>query len=882
MIELKNVWKTYSISKKEQVQAIKNISLTLPNRGMIFITGKSGSGKSTLLNLLGLLDNPDEGQILVDGMDVSKFKSSEVDSFRNTFVGFVFQEYNLIDNFNVYDNVEIVLDLQGKNKSKELVNNALDMVGISELAQRKINELSGGQKQRVALARTIAKDAKMILADEPTGNLDSENSEQVFSILKTLSKDRLVVVVTHDVELANKYGDRVLELYDGVFLQDVSKVGLDAHFEVVNFVKSKLSLLKSLKLSFGFLNKKRLKIIVIIFLIALCLTSFGFTYLLTEFNINKVHAETMVEKNESRVEIVKKIVGKNFSSDSAVVTFTEDEVLEVSDMLDMKFTKVYRAVENNSYLSFFNTAFNYDSELIPYAYYDLTPDDVIFLEYSDNDFSQLKIIGEKPINANEVIISKVFADYIIKMGVNVRKFDANGYPIIEKVYPKDYNDLINSKNKIVLGTSFIVVSGITDDDLTKYEYLKDTLSADMDITPTEDYIEFITKHKSRISEVIVANNFFETFPIKDNNRVEYEFYRISYNYKGKKIYDNNISLLTNRIKYFNGITDIETDNIGVNEIVMGPELFNELYGDDYNKKVIELKNKLMADYYEAVKIREENIKKNKELGYQYEEIAPVTKPDLYAVEKQFRRQYIIDKKIIGSNIPLTINDLYLRTQDEKTKDFGEYTIIGFCEDCLDTYYSKDSVFKDYMRDNFEVFSIYFDESNEQKLEEIFDRFPEADAKYISKSIYSGIILAVKQVVKKIAVVAKYVSILLLVFLIVLFFYFMITSVESNRKDIGILRSLGAKISDIYKIFYLESFILGIFALGLSSLGCYFSVKFVNNIISTNLFIDIKPIMFKNEIVLILFVLLILLITLSFGLPVLKISKIKPIDSISEK
>lgn len=184
MIKLENVTKTYKMSKDNNVYALNNVSLNLPNKGLVFITGVSGSGKSTLLNVLGLLDKPNSGDIYIEGKNTKSFKTKQIDYYRNTYVGFIFQEYNLLSNLNVSKNVELALNLQHKKKAKVEVKEVLERVGLNGLEKRKINELSGGQKQRVAIARAIIKNPHIILADEPTGNLDTENSKQIFSLLK--------------------------------------------------------------------------------------------------------------------------------------------------------------------------------------------------------------------------------------------------------------------------------------------------------------------------------------------------------------------------------------------------------------------------------------------------------------------------------------------------------------------------------------------------------------------------------------------------------------------------------------------------------------------------------------------------------------------------
>ena len=226
MIKIKGLSKIYK-TKHVEVNALRGIELNLPSVGMVFLLGKSGSGKTTLLNCVSGLDKPTAGVIEYDGVDINAMSQFEVDSFRNYNVGFVFQDYNLLDEYNVKKNIELVLDLQGEKNPEEITSNALAIVGLAGYEKRKLKELSGGQRQRVAIARAIAKDSKIICADEPTGNLDSENGEEVFKILKEISKRKLVLIVTHDRDSAHEYGDRVIEIVDGAISIDITVEAVD-------------------------------------------------------------------------------------------------------------------------------------------------------------------------------------------------------------------------------------------------------------------------------------------------------------------------------------------------------------------------------------------------------------------------------------------------------------------------------------------------------------------------------------------------------------------------------------------------------------------------------------------------------------------------------
>ncbi|MCL2797412.1 MAG: ATP-binding cassette domain-containing protein, partial [Firmicutes bacterium] len=223
MLSVKNLTKTYKTKDGVLVRALDDVTLDFPDTGMVFLLGKSGSGKSTLLNVAGGLDVPDAGEIIVKGKSSKTFAGSDFDSYRNTYVGFVFQEYNVINEFSVAENIALALQLQGKKNDGVAVEEILKRVELDGLGKRKPLTLSGGQKQRVAIARALVKEPEIIMADEPTGALDSATGKQVFDTLKRLSADKLVVVVSHDREFAETYGDRIIELSDGRVISDVSK-----------------------------------------------------------------------------------------------------------------------------------------------------------------------------------------------------------------------------------------------------------------------------------------------------------------------------------------------------------------------------------------------------------------------------------------------------------------------------------------------------------------------------------------------------------------------------------------------------------------------------------------------------------------------------------
>ncbi len=223
MLEVKHLRKEYRTKNGVITKALDDVSLTFAETGMVFILGKSGSGKSTLLNVCGGLDRADSGEIIIKGKSSNEFSGQDFDSYRNTYVGFVFQEYNILEEFTVEENIALALELQNKKRDKAVIDKILADVDMTSFASRKPNTLSGGQKQRVAIARALVKEPEIIMADEPTGALDSKTGQQVFDTLKKLSETKLVIVISHDRDFAEQYGDRIIELKDGKVISDQTR-----------------------------------------------------------------------------------------------------------------------------------------------------------------------------------------------------------------------------------------------------------------------------------------------------------------------------------------------------------------------------------------------------------------------------------------------------------------------------------------------------------------------------------------------------------------------------------------------------------------------------------------------------------------------------------
>lgn len=221
MLKLKNIVKEYPTGDSKVV-ALRGVSIEFRKSEFVSILGHSGCGKTTLLNIIGGLDQYTTGDLIIEGKSTKDFKDSDWDTYRNHSVGFVFQNYNLIPHQSVLSNVELALTLSGvsREERRERAKVALEKVGLGDQLGKKPNQMSGGQMQRVAIARALVNNPEILLADEPTGALDSETSVQIMDLLKEISKDRLVIMVTHNPELAERYSTRIIRLVDGKIVSD--------------------------------------------------------------------------------------------------------------------------------------------------------------------------------------------------------------------------------------------------------------------------------------------------------------------------------------------------------------------------------------------------------------------------------------------------------------------------------------------------------------------------------------------------------------------------------------------------------------------------------------------------------------------------------------
>lgn len=875
MIELQNITKIYESKKKEKTIALDNISLKIGNKGMVFIVGKSGSGKSTLLNVIGGLDKYNSGDLLINGKSTKNFKSKDFDFYRNTYVGFIFQEFNILEEYNVYQNISLAMKLQHKKVSKEKLNQLLNIVGMQDLGDRKINELSGGQKQRVAIARAIVKSPDIILADEPTGNLDKNTSEQIFELLKNLSQEKLVVVISHDIESAQKYADRIIEISDGKVINDTNPNTINTG-EPFKVVKSFLPFIEAIKLAFSNLRFKRLRLFFTILLTALALIFFGLSQTLTKFNIPYSHAETMINENESSIKVSKNLSknefdGKYYDSGQKYA-FNNSDITFIEKELEYETNKAYVLFENNEQLKFNVDLSGVKGKDGLNAYYTFMLNDMQFVELKNQDFTKMHVIGKIPTNNNEIMIHKYLADYFMKLGVMIVDNSNNEYKT-EYYKPESYEQIISDQKMIKLGSNKVKIVGIIADNLNKYQYLKD-LSIQQITSSTNNYFssreqykynEFNYKIQDQAKIIYVPAGFVDGLSLEENDTIDSDKYSITVFINGNEHYTNSdVGYLHSKISISDGKITKEINNLKESEVVINTTYLDAVSDNQYSK--------LLDDYKKKYNESNKNNEGNEEVILSDKELTT-----------KFTNNYLIENNIIGSKISLVLKS---NEKNEESKDYryDNLEIIGLAvnNDQNKVYFSKDLI-ENNVKPRSEIIYLYFTENNLNKLENIFNEFPiDGTTKFISHTVYSNTINSVVLVLSTIKNVAFYSSIVFSVFAMLLLINFITVSITYSKKQIGILRAIGARRKDVFKIFLYEGYMIGLISIILAVIGIIIICSTTNSYIINRLFFNIKFIIFTKEVALLLLISVLIVIFIASLFIVNKISKMKPIDAILNK
>ena len=710
MLKLKNIKKDYKTGDFIQ-HALKNISVSFRKNEFVAILGPSGSGKTTLLNIIGGLDRYDSGDLIIDGKSTKSFKDKDWDAYRNHAVGFIFQSYNLISHISVLENVEMGMTLSGvssverRRKALEL----LEKVGLKDHAHKRPNQLSGGQMQRVAIARALANDPKIILADEPTGALDSKTSTQIMELIKEIAKDKLVIMVTHNAELAKDYASRIVSMKDGVILDDTDSYDDEnKRSGELSIKKTSMSLLSALKLSFNNIKTKKGRTALTAFAsslgiigIALILSlSNGFNKEVEEFEENSLAQSPIIIANES-------------------VQMDEDTL----------------------------KALNRDSDLEEY-----TDKDTV---YTQDDLSETLIhqnnITEDYVNYLEKMNKDDVAGISYMKGTNIQLIEkSGGYNLVS----------IGSSGSVSTGMSMLPEGNIVDNN---YDVIAGSLNDEPGLILQVD-------SKNRVSARILKALGFDDEETSFNDILNKEF-KIPVNDEYYQRQGNYFIPVTNLERVYNSDNSI---TVKIKAIIRGKE----------DKKVVTDTSTL---YYNSSLV-DEVISKNK------------------------------DSEIVKAQKDADFNVLTHQAFDENTTKENMLGYLGGDTLPVAIYiYPKDFETKDNITN-------YLDDYNKGKDES--DIIQYTDMAGMISSLSGNIMDAITIVLIAFSSISLIVSSIMIGIITYI-------SVLERTKEIGILRSLGARKKDIKRVFNAETFIIGIFS-GLLGVGIAYALTFPVNIIIENL------------------------------------------------
>ena len=455
MLKLENITKDY-LSGDTKVTALKGINIEFRKNEFVSILGQSGCGKTTLLNIIGGLDRYTRGNLIINGKSTKQFKDKDWDAYRNYSVGFVFQSYNLIAHQTILSNVELALTISGvsKKERKQRAIKALEDVGLKEQIHKKPNELSGGQMQRVAIARALVNNPDIILADEPTGALDTKTSVQIMEILKEISKDKLIIMVTHNPELAEKYSTRVIKILDGVITDDTKPYTEEDAKNEDNKAKSGRTAMKfftALRLSLNNLMTKKGRTLLTSFAGSIGIIGIALILAIStgvQNFIQKVEEDTlssypiMIEDQAVDMSSMMELMMGQTEVDT---TGQEDGKIYSTDIMNDMLSTMSNEVKNNNlkelkkYLEQDNNGISEYANAIQYGYHlDLnlykadTTNDIVRV----NPATVMEAMGME-INFGNMTNTDVFSEML-----DNRELLESQYNVVAGKWPSNYNEVV--------------------------------------------------------------------------------------------------------------------------------------------------------------------------------------------------------------------------------------------------------------------------------------------------------------------------------------------------------------------------------------------------------------------------------------------------------
>ena len=826
MIELKNVTKIYHSKQSVDTTALEEINLTLGKKGLVFITGKSGCGKSSLLNLLGTLDTPTTGVIEIENENIATWNDQRKSAYRASFVGFVFQEFHLLEEYTVLENITLAAELNDETLKEEKLNEYLKKLELDTLKNHKPTELSGGQKQKVAILRALLKNPKMILADEPTGNLDSKASTEIFEILKEIAKDRLVVVVSHDLESAKRYGSRIIELENDHIIKD-NQEEIEETTEPLQLKNIRIP--KSLIVDFAKTNmsQKIGKLLLTIIILAFPIILIGFLTNVILFNPKQLVYNTILENNEYTFELQPYEYNVDDDGNYLITStfhtnpLTEEEAETIKKQFsNTTFHKTYVLYENNSRLTF-----DYGEEKL--IENDISNYETIseFIEI-ENDNILTNLIGRAPNTPYELVITQYLADSILTYGV---------YDNENNLYtPTTYEELINDYHPIKLGMNTVYIVGITQNE--KYlgaqkagKYIREQnerkianyLISNVYVKGFTDVVKFDVNQ-----DLFYTQNFLEL-----NNSSNYTTIRLPY------------QALSSPTEVFTPTGKETISSLEKEEIILSVDILEE--ADEFFKRE-----------YQKCRTEEE--------------------------QNEFLETYM-SEYTTWQDITFNFYVNNFNTVHDPTK----MHIIGITKENY-SFISMDYL-DEYTPSIVKLATLTAYENDKSKLYDIIQNTTvvnplkkSSETGIFFKNIYTNSIDSIIYTYNGIKIITSILAIIFTLFTMILFYSFISTTITYSKKKIGILRSLGATNKDVLKIYRLESLIISLSSYVIGGFSLIGIMNLLNNNIAEKYFYKINAYLMSPFTPIILFIFVILLSVFMTLLSYRKLKKVNPINAILEK
>jgi len=568
MLTLKGINKSYTTGGFTQ-HALKDLSINFRHNEFVAILGASGSGKTTLLNIIGGLDHYDSGNLIINNKSTKKFKDQEWDSYRNNCVGFIFQSYNLISHISVLSNIEMSMTLSGVKASerKKRALEALDKVGLKNHAHKKPNQLSGGQMQRVAIARALVNDPDIILADEPTGALDSKTSVQIMELIKEIAKDKLVIMVTHNPDLAKDYATRIVELKDGEIINDSNPVDTKNEDKgKLKIKKTAMSFLTALNLSFNNIRTKKGRTFLTAFASSIGIIGIALILSLSngfDIQIDKFEADTL---------------------SSFPITISKQSV-----QLDEEAINKIKNEANKEEFPDVPYAYPYDSQANTVMHDNkLTEEYVDYIEGINpthiNGISYLRVTGLNLLNKTKDGIKPITSSMINftalpkDLDTSKESFVEKGFDLLGGSYPSSKTDLVlvvDSKNRIE--KSILETLGI-DASSDKISF-DDIIGAELKLVHNDDFYQ-------NLGNVYIPNRDFAKV-YENKNNIDLKIVGVV---RAKE--DNMLGLMTTAMGQ---MTSMETNVIpAIGNILYSNELIEEVISESQDSAIV--KKQKEVDY----------------------------------------------------------------------------------------------------------------------------------------------------------------------------------------------------------------------------------------------------------------------------------------------